>query len=84
MLQVRGTHGYVASCTLCIARGITHGFTWSVAIYIHVVRRYPTWYSGFISDNEWLIGKGMALDPEKYFIIVPCEYPEYPQHLEHP
>jgi len=33
---------------------------------------YPTWYSGFISDNEWLIGKGMALDPEKYFIIVPC------------
>jgi len=33
---------------------------------------YPTWYSGFISDNEWLIGKGMALDPEKYFIIIVC------------
>lgn len=33
---------------------------------------YPTWYSGFISDNEWLIGQGMALDPDKYFIIVPC------------
>ena len=31
---------------------------------------YPTWYSGFHSDNEWLIGKDMALDPEKYFIIV--------------
>lgn len=33
---------------------------------------YPTWYSGFIGDNEWLIGKGMALDPEKYFIIIVC------------
>jgi homoserine O-acetyltransferase len=32
---------------------------------------YPTWYSGQHQDNEWLIGKGMALDPEKYFIIVP-------------
>ena len=33
---------------------------------------YPTWYSGFISDNEWLIGEGMALDPSKYFIIIVC------------
>lgn len=33
---------------------------------------YPTWYSGFISDNEWLIGEGMALDPKKYFIIIVC------------
>jgi len=33
---------------------------------------YPTWYSGFISDNEWLIGKDKALNPDKYFIIVPC------------
>lgn len=33
---------------------------------------YPTWYSGFISDNEWLIGDGKALDPAKYFIIVVC------------
>jgi homoserine O-acetyltransferase len=33
---------------------------------------YPTWYSGFISDNEWLIGKDKALDPEHYFIIVVC------------
>lgn len=32
---------------------------------------YPTWYSGQHYDNEWLIGSGMALDPEKYFIIVP-------------
>ena len=32
---------------------------------------YPTWYSGQHYDNEWLIGPGMALDPEKYFIIVP-------------
>jgi homoserine O-acetyltransferase len=32
---------------------------------------YPTWYSGQHVDNEWLIGEGMALDPRKYFIIVP-------------
>ena len=32
---------------------------------------YPTWYSGFHWDNEWLIGDGMALDPAKYFIVVP-------------
>lgn len=32
---------------------------------------YPTWYSGFHWDNEWLIGEGMSLDPAKYFIIVP-------------
>ena len=32
---------------------------------------YPTWYSGQHYDNEWLIGEGMALDPKKYFIIVP-------------
>jgi homoserine O-acetyltransferase len=32
---------------------------------------YPTWYSGRHWDNEWLIGEGMALDPAKYFIIVP-------------
>jgi len=31
----------------------------------------PTWYSGFHWDNESLIGEGMALDPAKYFIIVP-------------
>lgn len=32
---------------------------------------YPTWYSGQHYDNEWLIDEGMALDPSKYFIIVP-------------
>lgn len=32
---------------------------------------YPTWYSGQHYDNEWLIGEGMALDPQTYFIIVP-------------
>src|SRR5919106_1172360 len=26
---------------------------------------YPTWYSGRHWDNEWLIGDGMALDPDK-------------------
>jgi homoserine O-acetyltransferase len=31
----------------------------------------PTWYSGQHQDNEWLIGPGKALDPERYFIIVP-------------
>lgn len=32
---------------------------------------YPTWYSGRHWENEWLIGEGMALDPTRYFIIVP-------------
>lgn len=32
---------------------------------------YPTWYSGQHYDNEWLVGLGMALDPKKYFIIIP-------------
>lgn len=32
---------------------------------------YPTWYSGRHTDNEWLIGEGMALDPNRYFIVVP-------------
>lgn len=32
---------------------------------------YPTWYSGQHTENEWLIGEGMALDPKKYFIIIP-------------
>jgi hypothetical protein len=31
----------------------------------------PTWYSGQHYDNEWLVGSGMALDPDKYFIIIP-------------
>ena len=32
---------------------------------------YPTWYSGQHYDNEWLIGSGMALDPARYFVIIP-------------
>lgn len=32
---------------------------------------YPTWYSGRHWENEWLIGEGMALDPSRYFIIIP-------------
>jgi homoserine O-acetyltransferase/O-succinyltransferase len=32
---------------------------------------YPTWYSGQHYDNEWLVGEGRALDPSKYFIIIP-------------
>lgn len=32
---------------------------------------YPTWYSGRHWENEWLIGNGRGLDPDKYFIIVP-------------
>src|SRR5699024_1207677 len=33
---------------------------------------YPSWYSGFIEDNFWLVGEGMGLDPNKYFIIIPA------------
>ena len=33
---------------------------------------YPTWYSGAIADNTWLIGADRALDPAKFFIIVPA------------
>ena len=32
---------------------------------------YPTWYSGRHWENEWLIGPGMALDPARWFVIVP-------------
>jgi len=32
---------------------------------------YPTRFGGRHTDNEWLIGDGMALDPGKYFVIVP-------------
>lgn len=31
---------------------------------------YPSWYSGSLSDNFWLIGEDKALNPGKYFIIV--------------
>src|SRR3954453_7691332 len=32
---------------------------------------YPTWYSGRYWENEWLLGEGMALDLNEYFIIIP-------------
>lgn len=32
---------------------------------------YPTRYGGNHADNDFLIGPGMALDPGKYFIVVP-------------
>ncbi|KAF2461882.1 homoserine acetyltransferase [Lineolata rhizophorae] len=31
---------------------------------------YPSWYSGSLSDNYWLIGDDKTLSPQKYFIIV--------------
>lgn len=31
---------------------------------------YPSWYSGLISDNEWLIGEDKTLNPIKYYIII--------------
>ncbi|KAF3158532.1 hypothetical protein TWF106_005174 [Orbilia oligospora] len=31
---------------------------------------YPSWYSGLIADNEWLIGEDKALNPKEYFIII--------------
>jgi homoserine O-acetyltransferase len=32
---------------------------------------YPTWYAGRHSDNAPMVGVGRALDPSKYFIVVP-------------
>src|SRR5579862_9692439 len=32
---------------------------------------YPTFFCGTHTDNEWLIGEGLALDPRRYFIVVP-------------
>jgi len=32
---------------------------------------YPTSFAGTHDDAAWLIGAGRALDPEKYFIVVP-------------
>ncbi|KAM5341175.1 hypothetical protein ACJ41O_015284 [Fusarium nematophilum] len=31
---------------------------------------YPSWFSGAIYDNEWLIGEDKALNPSKFFIII--------------
>lgn len=32
---------------------------------------FPTWFSAYHTENEWLIGEGKTLDPEHYFIIMP-------------
>ncbi len=32
---------------------------------------YPTWYGGRHPENAAFIGEGKALDPTKYFIVVP-------------
>lgn len=32
---------------------------------------FPTWFSGYHTDNEWLVGPGKTLDPSHYFIIMP-------------
>ena len=32
---------------------------------------YPTWYTGLHHNNDAFIGNGRALDPAKYFILVP-------------
>ena len=32
---------------------------------------YPTFFCGTHAENEWLIGEGRALDPRKYYIVVP-------------
>jgi homoserine O-acetyltransferase len=31
---------------------------------------YPSWFSGAIADNEWLIGEDKALNPKQYYIII--------------
>ncbi|KAH7323271.1 Alpha/Beta hydrolase protein [Stachybotrys elegans] len=31
---------------------------------------YPTWFSGSIADNEWLIGHDKTLNPSNYYIII--------------
>ncbi|RAL16733.1 homoserine acetyltransferase family protein [Aspergillus homomorphus CBS 101889] len=33
---------------------------------------YPSWFSGEISDNFWLIGEDKALNPSNYFIVIPA------------
>ena len=32
---------------------------------------FPTWYTGLNDQVEPYIGSGKALDPEKYFIVIP-------------
>ncbi|EFY91043.1 homoserine acetyltransferase family protein [Metarhizium acridum CQMa 102] len=35
---------------------------------------YPSWFSGAISDNEWLVGEDKTLSPRRYFIIIPAMF----------
>ncbi|KHN97370.1 homoserine acetyltransferase family protein [Metarhizium album ARSEF 1941] len=35
---------------------------------------YPSWFSGAIEDNEWLVGDDKALSPSKYYIIMPAMF----------
>lgn len=32
---------------------------------------HPTWFGAWHDANEWTVGAGKALDPERYFIVVP-------------
>ncbi len=32
---------------------------------------FPTWFAGTHEANEWLIGPGRSLDPERWFVVVP-------------
>jgi homoserine O-acetyltransferase len=35
---------------------------------------YPTWYAGRHTSNEATIGNDLALDPRRYFIVVPNQF----------
>ncbi|OAL71878.1 homoserine acetyltransferase [Trichophyton violaceum] len=35
---------------------------------------YPSWFSGTISANFWLVGEDKELSPKKYFIIIPAMF----------
>jgi len=35
---------------------------------------YPTWYAGRHTSNETSIGEDLALDPRRYFIVVPDQF----------
>jgi homoserine O-acetyltransferase len=35
---------------------------------------YPTWYAGRHTSNEGSIGQDLALDPTRYFIVVPDQF----------
>lgn len=32
---------------------------------------FPTWFAGTHKDNQWLVGPGKALDPGRWFIVMP-------------